>query len=876
MGSKRVVLGRKYGKFFRNLLVGASLALLLGLQPALAMLSLGRGNGVAIANHLPNSTILVTSTDPAQLLQQGRAYYQNGQFSTAAIAWQKAAAAYQNQGDKINQAVALSYLSLADQQLGSLQSAQQAITTSLELLQSESANNNSVPLAILAQVLNTKGSLELAQGQTEAALSTWQQAANTYAQAGDQEGKIGSLINIAQAQQTLGFYLRAKETLAGIEQNLNQESDLSLKSTGLLSLGNILRLVGDLKESARVLQASLTAAQQLPSTTDLGAILLSLGNTAQAQQDKETALQYYQQSAAKSTSQTTQIQAQLNQFSLLIAAKRFSEAKSLFPQIQAQIANFPPSRTAIYAEINFSMSLLKLSSALGEKAITQDIAKMLASSVQQAKSLGDQRSLSLALGSLGGLYEQNQQWSDAQDLTEQALILAQSINAGDISYRWQWQLGRLLQVQQQPKAAIAAYDEAIHTLQSLRSDLATINSEVQFSFREAVEPVYREFVSLLLQEDSNETNPEQLEKARKVIESLQLAELDNFFKAACLNAAPVEIDTIDRQAAVIYPIILPDRLEVIISLPQQPLRHYATPLSAEEVEKGILNLRQALTRRISAGYLPFSQQVYNWLIRPVAADLAASEVKTLVFVLDGALRNIPMAALHDGEQFLIEKYAISLAPGLELLDPKPLTQRKLEVLTAGLSDARQDFPPLPNVEVELKEIESLLPSKMLLNQAFTKANIQNVLSDVSFPVVHLATHGQFSSSADQTFILTWDGRINVQEFNNLLQSSDLRRSEPIELLVLSACETAKGDKRAALGIAGVAVRAGARSTLATLWSVSDQATAKLMGEFYQELASRQVTKAQALRKAQLSILQDPKYDKHPYYWAPFVLVGNWL
>jgi CHAT domain-containing protein len=505
----------------------------------------------------------------------------------------------------------------------------------------------------------------------------------------------------------------------------------------------------------------------------------------------------------------------------------------------------------------------------------QEIAQLLTTAIGQAKSLGDQQAQAYALGSLGGVYEKTHQWSQAQDLTQQALILTQSINAPDISYRWQWQLGRLLKVQGDEKGAIAAYTEAVNTLQSLRSELVAINSEVQFSFREGVEPVYREFVSLLLKADGTKTNPEQLEQARKVIESLQVAELDNFFRAACLNAKPVKIDAIDRKAAVIYPIILPDRLEVILSLPQQPVRHYATSLPQEQVEQTVKQLREELIKRITRKFLPLSQEIYNWLIQPIEAELQASEVQTLVFVLDGSLRNIPMAVLHDGQQYLIEKYGIALTPGLELLASQPLAKSQFKVLTAGLSEARQGFDALPNVEAELKQIQSQVPSEVLLNQQFTKTTIQNQIDAVPFPVIHLATHGQFSSKAEDTFILTWDDRINVNELNNLLRTTDRQRSSPIELLVLSACQTALGDNRAALGIAGVAVRAGARSTLATLWTVDDEATSALMVRFYKELTNSTVTKAEALRRAQQSILLDPKY-KQPYYWAAYVLVGNWL
>jgi CHAT domain-containing protein len=235
-----------------------------------------------------------------------------------------------------------------------------------------------------------------------------------------------------------------------------------------------------------------------------------------------------------------------------------------------------------------------------------------------------------------------------------------------------------------------------------------------------------------------------------------------------------------------------------------------------------------------------------------------------------------MAALHDGKQFLVEKYAVALTPGLELLEPRPLAREQLNVLKAGLSEARRGFSALPNVEIELNQIQSQVSGELLINQSFTETALQDAIDAAPFPVVHLATHGQFSSEAEKTFILTWDNVINVNELNSLLRTTDLRRSEPIELLVLSACETAVGDNRAALGIAGVAVRAGARSTLASLWTVNDEATAVLMVRFYQELGNIATTKAEALRRAQLSILQDGQYQQQPYYWASFILVGNWL
>jgi CHAT domain-containing protein len=234
-----------------------------------------------------------------------------------------------------------------------------------------------------------------------------------------------------------------------------------------------------------------------------------------------------------------------------------------------------------------------------------------------------------------------------------------------------------------------------------------------------------------------------------------------------------------------------------------------------------------------------------------------------------------MAALYDGQQYLVEKYNIALTPSLQLIDPQRLERERLNALVAGLSQSRFGFAPLTNVEKELKQIQSEVPSRKLLDREFTSEALQNQINSQPFSVVHIATHGQFSSDPDRTFLLAWDKPIKVNELNDLLRTREQRQEQAIELLVLSACETATGDKRAALGLAGVAVRAGARSTLASLWNVADASTALLMSQFYQELAKNQTNPAQALRLAQIALLKNPQYQS-PMFWAAYVLVGNWL
>ncbi|GAB4177855.1 MAG: hypothetical protein Fur006_09820 [Coleofasciculaceae cyanobacterium] len=850
-----------------------------------------------VAHVAAQNTIVQNVPDAEALEQQGRTLYDAEQFSEAVRLWQQAVDAFKARNDELNAAMTLSNLSLAYQQLGQWQEAEEATTKSLNLLENErNLGDSQEKVQILAQVLDVRGRLQLSRGQAEAALSTWQKAESIYAGVGDEAARTRNLINQAQALQILGHYRQAQKILTHLKQTLQKLPDSSLKATGLRSLGNVLRLVGDLGESRQVLEQSLQVAQSLKSPQAISDTLLNLGNTARAQVDNKAALEYYQQSAAASNSPIKGIQAQLNQLSLLLETKQLSIAQSLLPKIQPIIAQLPPSRKAVYARINFAQSLMRLKQNMTADIPSElEIAQLLSVAIAQAKSLKDPRAESYALGTLGGLYEQTQQLADAGDLTQQALLIAQAIAAPDIAYQWQWQLGRL-KAGDDINSALAAYDEAFKTLQSLRGDLVAINPDVQFSFRESVEPVYRQYVDLLLrpqtppyqggaggvtsqgQQDKG-TSQDNLHKAREVIEALQLAELDNFFREACL-APKQQLDAVVDQeaptAAIFYPIILPDRIEVILKLPQQPLRHYATPIPQAKVESTIEQLRQKLTQPFAVRETQsLSQQVYNWLISPILTELRTSKSETLVFVLDGSLRNIPMAALYDGKQYLVENYSIALAPGLQLVDPKPLKQEQLKALTAGLTQARLGFSALPNVERELEQIESEVPTQVLLNEQFTSTAFQDRVNSRSFPVVHLATHGQFSSNADRTFILAWDKPIKVNEFNNLLRTRDESRPDTIELLVLSACQTAKGDKRAALGLAGVAVRAGARSTVASLWSINDESTSLLMSQFYQELANQSLSKAEALRRAQLVLLKNPQYQR-PLYWSPFVLIGNWL
>jgi CHAT domain-containing protein len=312
---------------------------------------------------------------------------------------------------------------------------------------------------------------------------------------------------------------------------------------------------------------------------------------------------------------------------------------------------------------------------------------------------------------------------------------------------------------------------------------------------------------------------------------------------------------------------------MILRSPNGSLTNYRIAISKPEIEAEINQLRYFLESRATEEYITQVQKIYDLLIRPIEADLTAIQPTTLLFINDGVLRKVPMAALHDGKEFLIQKYPIAIAPSLTLTARKPLDHSNLEALSLGLTVERSPFAPLTNVAAEVTAVNKILGGTELLDEAFTLPNLQEQLQKKNFPIVHIATHGKFGVDAESTFIVGFDQRISIEQIDKLLRFRNGRKS--VELLTLSACQTATGDNRSALGIAGVAVRAGVESALATLWYINDEATVPLIEEFYSQLRQPNISKAEALRNAQIKMITDVNYN-HPAVWSPFVLIGNWL
>jgi len=961
------------------------------LQPASAQQpSLGSQN-LAIHHSSHNLTSpsiangeLSTEND---LLQQGVAAYQRGEFQKAIEHWTQAEEGFKNQN--LDRALILNYLSLAYQQLGNLSNAKDYLKQSIDLVGDQPEINESKDqTTVRAKIFNTQGRLELLEGKPEAALETWKKAEVIYKQLDDLEAVTGIQINQAQALQSLGQYRQALKSLEQIENNFKEQDFLaneisfSIKAKQILSIANILQAVGDLENSWCTLQFGLSKFNSSSHQTLASDFRLSFGNTARklafklkeqltpeykqryyATQkipsndkfidcknktkavnvtDKELYKQaedlYHQVINDKLTSSVSKLQAQLNYFNLLIENGNNAQIQNYInqylDQVQQDIIGLSPSRIGVFAKINLSKNLTDAKQKLGNfknsKITSTKIEQLLKQAVNEARNLKDLKAESYTLGYLGKLYEQNYEWSKAKEVTDHALNIAKSIRNSDITYQWQWQTGRILsnQTNKDTSKAITTYIEAVNTVNSLRPNLAGIdfqlsgssiqnllpvNSDARFYFRDNVEPIYRELVDLLLSSGKQK----KLYRAIGVMEMLQVAEIENFLgcdlqssqeinKAKSVEEAEQlvvqRLKTIHEQdptAAIIYPIILDQKISVILSVPNQELLYHSSLVSKEELEKSLekMNLvRKGEGENLNNNTLfkDQSNKLYKWLIESFEKDLKISGIKTLVFVLDDKLRNLPMTVLWDGKKYLLFKdYATALIPSLQLVKlESKLTETN--TLFAGLSkqstsEQTKQFASLPQVSKQFDRIKQEFPLSLgFFNEDFTSQRIQDQLQATFFPIVHLATHGQFSSRSEETFVIDWNKRIDVNELRALLQGTESTKAKSIQLLVLSACQTAKGDKRSALGLAGVAVRSGAESTLATLWNLSaEPSIAELFGTFYHSFKDNKhpVSKAKALQEAQKYIFnlysnktKDAKSnnDYEPYYWAAYVLVGNWL
>lgn len=512
---------------------------------------------------------------------------------------------------------------------------------------------------------------------------------------------------------------------------------------------------------------------------------------------------------------------------------------------------------------------------------TQQASAILEKTSSEASGAKDSRSISYAEGYLGGIAEKKREWDAALAHTNKAILAA--LQSGDSSavYQWQWQLGRIHRSLGNLNESIQAYAVAVAAADRTQQESVRVSQQEM-----PLSPpgdVHLGYADLLMARSHAETGPDKeadLLKARSALIRRHQSELKAYYQDDCAYVQrpnEVEPDTVSNEAVLLYPVFLPDRVEVIYSRSGR-LGSYIVPVSPDEFRAQIKSFRQLLEKRTTLEYEAPALLLYQYLIDPLEQRIPTDGVKTLVIVPDGPLHGIPFAALRKGNQFLIQRYAVATSPGLKLSPEKSSVRRagriQAALLAAGLSTQKAPFPALTYVPMELDSAEANFRQKSKLrNDEFELARLEAQYRRRDYAVVHIASHATFAPGASASVIVTSKGPpIGISEMDVLLDKSG--QTKPLDLIVLSACETAIGDDLAALGLGGIAVEAGAKSAVGTLWHINDKAASELIKAFYSKLFEPGFNKAQALQFAQEQFLSDP-WLRHPAYWAAFLLINDW-
>ncbi|QKQ74636.1 CHAT domain-containing protein [Nostoc sp. TCL240-02] len=855
-------------------------------------------------------------------VEQGIKDYDAGNFHNAVKHWEDALNQYKNNPSAT--AVVNENLARAYQQIGENKA---AIASLLAAIRDYGAVANIQQVgrmkSELAQVYSNLGqprkAIALLCGQLadksqkiECTPDSATQIATKY---NDKSGQVAALGILGEAYRLIGNYDQAIKYLRVAQQLYPAYEFLVLNS-----LGNAYKSRAQLRE----LQAD--------SANKAGISSKENEFTQKSIEDYNQAYQYFQKSAKLASDQKQTLAEMRGLLNLIQLGSQTNKNKVINDREFKQSVNdalkvlelLPDSVTKVYGAID--LAYLQ-SDAKGTSPFTYcpnkfilpnaDVLSLLQKSVSASQNLQDNRLLSYSNGALGHFWEcQPKQEIEALQYTQTAIVAADNkLSAKDSLYLWEWQAGRILDKQNRKEEAIASYQRAFDTLEDIRSDILTAERDVQFDFRDVVRPLYRTLAQSRLDllgvgAIADERRAKELSEVVKTIDALKLAELQNYFGNDCILSAlnPKQVEELLKDNSVAFKntgflssIILDGKTGMLLQLPNQATKfkwiedpnQQGKIVSSNILQQKIAEFRTELVK----GQEEFNYdtttaaQLYDWIIRPFAEDIKPEKVKTLVFIQDGFLRSVPMAALYDSQQqkYLVETYAIATTPSLRLTTPKARNRSTQKALILGLTEKAtidgKTFDQLLAVPNEVSAVKSIFPNHTdLIDENFSPENFEKTLDKTTYPIVHIASHAQFGIIPEDTFIVTGKNqKLTISQLENSLRNLT-SKSDSVELLTLTACETAVGDDRATLGLAGVALQVGVKSAIASLWSVSDQSTSELVETFYSNYRNAGMSIAEALQQAQIRMIHakklssegmNPSYD-NPAYWAPMIAIGNWL
>ena len=803
------------------------------------------------------------------------------------------------------------------------------------------------------------GLQETTQGSSAAASAPTPSQPSAFAQA----------LATAQALRAQGQFLQALRQLQAAQQ---LAADPQEQTWGALEAATLLLAARRLDQAQSWLdRAAQSAAGHRPL---MARVALEQGNLHALRRDRVRAQTHYQQAL---TLEDPAVHATVAMNLLRLNQRHNLLAQAPTIRLQIDRITEPALRAAM---------LLRLAN-LAQGIEYTDTRRLVFDSASAALRLGREHQLRRitvsALDVLAQLYEADERIPEGLDLIRQALVLTDPSKDQDLLINLHWHRGRLERARQNQEQALDAYLKAVEFIDAIRFDIPVTYDDGRSSFRETLEPIYLGLTDLLLRQAPQQ--PEQsavlLRRARNAAEGIKQSELQDYLGDQCTVASARQSDVargLPADTAVLYPVIFEDRVETIVET-RAGLAQARSVVPGYELRR-LAHSFAAQLRNHRPNYQGNARQLFDILIAPVLPELERTGVSKLVVVPDGVLRLVPYGALHDGAQFLVDRFAVSVSPSLGvtqtnapaqqdaprilvsgLADPGPVVDillkrlgtdllapetppaapspeaagetspsvallpdsacggRYAQLLLADASDALQPPDPpvsdsgprpgaapwaplreaadpavrmrelreirlreaarslgqslrLPGVVQEVANVAQGREAEVLLDQQFTLDNFSRALASGRFNTVHIASHGVFGGTGDSSYLLAWDQLITMDALQALIKSDRLAK-KPIDLISLSACETAEGDDRAPLGISGAALKARARSVVGTLWPVADEAAQQLMIRFYEALGRGQ-SKTEALREAQQALLAQPTY-RHPFYWAPFTLAGAW-
>ncbi len=862
----------------------------IGISRVLAQAAVGEGTVLPDSN----DTTSDRQAEADRLFQEGTEQFSNRQYQAALQTYQQVLAISREISDREGEGETLHKIGATYDRLGEYSQALEFYQQALSIRQALGDR------AGVGSTLNSIGGIYHQQGSYQQALEFYQQTLAIRREVGDQPGEGRTLNNIGlvynqqgQYPRALEFYQQALDIFKSLDNRLGVGAILN-------NMGLVHTELGEYDQSLKLYQQSLEVRREIGDQTGVGTSLHNIGFVYNQLNEHEQALDFYQQALA----------------------------------VRREVGDKAGEATTLN-NIGF------VNNQLGKH--DQALA-----SLEQALSIfqeiGDKAGEGYTLDSIGTAYKSLGDYAKSLQFYQQALAILREVGDRPSERITLSNIGSLLQQDNQSELAIVFYKQSVNLTESIRKDLRVLSSEQQQSYTQTVADTYRRLADLLLQQnrvieaqrvldllklqelDDYLGNVRGNEQTTQGIGLLSLEQpiwdgidtilndatqqqitepLDEFIESPDVVALVQQLNQkakeqrldltyldilqgslrkLETRAVLLYPLILEDRLELVLITPNAPPIRRTVPVKREDLNHAIVEFLDALTiPRQTLTVKPAQKsgrQLYDWLIKPIENELAQANAQTIIYAPDGQLRYIPLAALYDGNQWLIERYEINNITAASLIDFKPQLATQPRVLAAAFSQGHYEFQlgtyqfVFSGLEFAGREVENIaaeIPNTTkLLDRAFSREATEERLNN--YNIIHLATHGAFvPGQPEESFILFGNGdRATLRD----VESWNLKN---VDLVVLSACQTGVsgqlGNGEEILGLGYQMQQAGALATIASLWVVDDQGTQVLMDAFYRALQERNA-KAEALRQAQIALINSDY--KHPYYWAPFILIGNGL